>query len=205
MDKRLICIDISNVVPGKGGTGGGISTYAINLVKNIDTILDNDKSLTVYCIKNSEFAGLSEMRNIIIKNVKVNNSNFFLRLFWLHIRLPLFCKRYKINLLHRIVPELPLIKVCRYIITLHDFMFDFYLQNPPLKKYLTGANLLKFRLFSKFTNIAVSISDGIIVPAETIKSELLNKFRFQNNKVFAIYEASEFPGYEMAKKKNGLH
>lgn len=204
MKKEAICIDISNVVPGKGGTGGGISTYAINLVKNLDNIL-NDSSLTVYCIKNIQLNSLGEMNNIIIKNIKVNNSNFISRLFWLHIRLPLFCIANKIKLLHRIVPELPAIKVCKYIITLHDFMFDFYLQNPPLKKYLAGTNLLKFKLFRKFSHMAVSISNGIIVPADTILNELTNKFRIQNKKVIAIYEASEFPCYGLKEKKKQVH
>ncbi len=204
MKREAICIDISNVVPGKGGTGGGISTYAINLVKNLDTTL-KDNSYTVYCIKNNDFTSLGEIRNIIVKNIKVNNSNFISRLFWLHIRLPLFCIQHKIKVLHRIVPELPAIRVCKYIITLHDFMFDFYLKNPSLKKYVTGANLLKFKLFKKFSDVAINLSDGIIVPAHTILNELNNKFDIQNKKVVTIYEASELPGFGVKEKKKALH
>ncbi len=201
---KAICIDISNVVPGKGGTGGGISTYAINLIKNLDNIV-NGSDYTIYCIKNNEFTGLEEMKNIVVKNIKVNNSNLISRLFWLHIRLPFFCLKHKIKLLHRVVPELPFVRVCKYVITLHDFMFDFYLQNPSLKKYLTGAALLKFKIFKKFSHMAIGISNGIIVPAETILKELNNKFSIQRNNVVAIYEASEFPGYEFKEKKKITH
>lgn len=201
MKKEIICIDISNVVPGKGGTGGGISTYAINLIKNLDVILDKN-SPTIYCIKNSDFTGLTELKNIIIKNKKVNNSNFVSRLFWLHVRLPFFCLENKIALLHRIVPELPAIRVCKYIITVHDFMFDFYLQNPKLQKYLSGTSLLKFKIFKKLCHMAIGMSNGIIVPAETILNELTDKFHIQNKKVAAIYEASEFPAHELKEKKN---
>ncbi len=204
MQNRTICIDLSNVVPGKGGTGGGISTYAINLVKNLDVLL-NDSDLKVFCIKNNEFNGLGQLKNIEIRNVKVNNSNFFSRLLWLHVRLPLYCVKNKIKVLHRVVPELPLIKVCNYIITLHDFMFDFYLQNPPLKKYLVGSNLLKFKLFRKFTSMAVRIANGIIVPADTILAELGSKFPIQNKKVVTIYEASNFPGCDLKEKKKQIH
>lgn len=204
MKRDAICIDISNVVPGKGGTGGGISTYAVNLVKNLDNILE-DSNLTVYCLKNIEFTNLGELNNIKVENIKVNNSNFISRLFWLHIRLPLFCLFHKIKILHRVVPELPAIRVCTYIITLHDFMFDFYLQNPALKKYLTGTNLLKFKLFKTFAGMAIKMSNGIIVPANNIMNELKNKFTDQHKKVFVIYEASEVTEFQLTEKKNLIH
>ncbi len=191
MKREVICIDITNIIPGKGGTGGGITTYAINLVKNLDVILD-DNSPRVYCIKNIEFTNLGGLQRIILIDKKVNNSNLISRLFWLNIRLPWFCLTKKVRVLHRIVPELPVVKVCRYIITMHDFMFDFYLKKPALKKYLSKGNLLKFRLFQFFGTLAIKSSDGIIVPAETIKHELENKFPEQNRKVISIYEASEY-------------
>lgn len=199
--ENSICVDISNVVPGKGGTGGGISTYGINLIKNLDDVL-NESGLKVYCIKNQELTGFENLKNIIIKNVKVNNSNLASRLFWLHIKLPLFCLTHKIKVLHRIVPELPAIKVCKYIITLHDFMFDFYLQHSRLKKYLDKANILKFRLFKKFCHLSIRLSDGIIVPADTILDELNKMFSLKNKKAVTIHEASEFSGKKTIEKKS---
>ncbi len=200
MSVNNICIDISNAVPGKGGTGGGISTYAINLIKNLDNNLDNN-SPTIYCIKNKELTTLGNLKNIIIKDITVNNSNLISRLFWLHVKLPVFCLIKKIHVLHRIVPELPALKVCNYIITMHDFMFEFYLQSSHLKKYLSGAELSKFKMFRKFSHMAVKIADGIIVPADTVKNQLKNKFQLKNKKVIAIYEASEYSFSEMPLKQ----
>ncbi|MEP7230453.1 MAG: glycosyltransferase [Ginsengibacter sp.] len=203
MEKQIICIDISNVVPGKGGTGGGITTYAINLIKHLDSLL-NDNNFKIYCIKNSELTSLGEFNNITTIDVKVNNSNIFSRLYWLHVRLPFFCKKKEVTVLHRIVPELPAIKVCKYIITLHDFMFDFYLQNSHLKKYLDKANIIKFRLFRKFCHLSIGVSDGIIVPADTILDELKKMFRLKNKKAVTIHEASEFPGHKTIEKKQAI-
>ncbi len=199
MKKKKVCIDISNIIPGKGGTGGGIATYAINLIKYLDRNLNED-SPTIYCLVNNEFSNLGDLKNIIVKNISVNNSNLFPRLFWLHVRLPIFCISKKIDVLHRIVPQLPGIKVCKYIITMHDFMFDFYLDRPSIRKYLTKKDLLKFWLFKKFNTMAVLASDGIIVPSETIKNELENKFHCKNTKVVMIYEASE--NFQIHKKEN---
>lgn len=190
MKEKRICVDLTNLVPGKGGTGGGITTYGINLINNLDiNYTGNQKN--IYCIKNSEFEGLEDLKNIMVVSRYVNNSNIISRLFWLHFRLPIFCISNKISVLHRIVPELPLLKVCRYIITMHDFMFDFYLTNPSLKNYLTGSEVLKFRLFSFFSKMAVKSANGIVVPAETIKEELEKRYNVRNKKIASIYEAAQ--------------
>lgn len=204
MKKNGICIDISNVVPGKGGTGGGIATYAINLITHLDSILTPDHP-KVYCIKNIDLKSLDNLKNIVVKDVNVNNSNFISRLTWLHLRLPRFCVANNIKVLHRIVPELPAVKVCKYIVTVHDFMFDFYLERPPLKKYLPGANLLKFKLFKTFAGIAIRISDRIIVPAETILLELKDRFPKHGHKATFIYEASASALSETREKKKLIH
>ncbi|MEP7251252.1 MAG: hypothetical protein ABI683_02700 [Ginsengibacter sp.] len=204
MKKNDICIDISNVVPGKGGTGGGIATYAINLITHLDSILTPEHP-KVYCIKNIDFKSLDDLKNIIVKDVDVNNSNFISRLTWLHLRLPKFCIANNIKVLHRIVPELPAIKVCKYIVTVHDFMFDFYLERPALKKYLPGANLLKFKLFKALAGMAVRISDRIIVPAETILFELRERFPKHGHKATFIYEASASVRSEKREKKKLIH
>lgn len=203
MRKKSICIDISNVVPGKGGSGGGIATYAINLVKYIDEQA-GDSALTIYCIKNSEFTGLDAFKNLKVVSVSVNNSSLFSRFVWLHVRLPFFCVSKKISVLHRIVPELPSIKVCDYIITMHDFMFDQYLQTPHLKKYLSKANRLKFWLLNKVGYAAAKKSSVIIVPAETIKAELESKIQLKRAKIAVTYEASEQGIYEENKKSTSI-
>ncbi len=200
MKRRKVCIDISNVVPGKGGSGGGIATYAINLVRHIDKIADSQK-LEIYCIKNSRLTELEALKNLKVVNVSVNNSSLFSRFFWLHVRLPSFCLSNNINVLHRIVPELPSLKVCDYIITMHDFMFDKYLQNPHLKKYLSKTSLLKFQLLNKVGYAAAKKSNVVIVPTQTIKAELENKIELKNQKVAVTYEASEQAVQEPAKQR----
>ncbi len=78
--------------------------------------------------------------------------------------------------MHRVVPELPVIKVARYAMTLHDFMFDYYLENENLKKYLSRKNLLKFYFLRSVMRISVTRHDLILVPSETIEEELRKRF-----------------------------
>ncbi len=201
MEKKIICIDITNVIPGKGGTGGGITTYALNLVKNLDDLL-NDPFLKVYCLKNPALTTLPVLKNIITVDKEVNNTSLIGRLTWLYVRLPSFCRSKKVKVLHRIVPELPVVKVCNYIITMHDFMFDFYLERKKLKDYLSFSSKLRFRLFQKLGKMAVRMSDGIIVPAETIRVETQDKFKLLATKCETIHEASQYAAGDYGRPGN---
>jgi hypothetical protein len=51
MENKGVCIDISNVIPGKRETKGDVATYAINLIKNFGQS-NLAKSNEVICLKN---------------------------------------------------------------------------------------------------------------------------------------------------------
>lgn len=190
MSKKKICIDISNIVPGKGGSGGGIATYSLNLVKDLDKIYNTDESY-LYCIKHSDFKGFEECKNIRFVNINLNIQNFIYRSFWIQIYLPAFCIWNRIHLLHRVTPELPVIKVCKYVCTLHDLMFDYYSLNKEVRKFLNKASLIKFFIFRIITRHALYISDSVIVPSNAIKNEVIKKYNTKGAKINTIYEASE--------------
>ena len=201
MNKKKICIDISNIVPGKGGSGGGIATYSLHLIKSLDQACDTG-NLFICCIKNINFTGFEECQNIQFINTSLNTQNFILRFFWIQIYLPFFCIRYKINLLHRVTPELPLIKFCRYICTLHDLMFDYYISNKNIRRFLSRADLIKFYIFRIITKHALKTSDAVIVPCHAIKNEVTEKYKTRDTKIFPIYEAAESSNNHIDFKSN---
>jgi glycosyltransferase involved in cell wall biosynthesis len=187
--KNKICIDISTILPGRGGSGGGIATYAINLVKHLDQI--EDEGTELYCLKHSDLAGLDNLEKTKIINLRFNSSNIVQRLFMIHFYLPFFCKKNKIRLLHRIVPEVPLIKACKYSCTLHDLMFDFYMSRKEMGKYLEKRSFIKFKIFNRITKIALKISDMVITPSYAIKNEVVAKYNVPEQKIRVTHEASE--------------
>lgn len=190
MSKKRICIDISNVIPGKGGSGGGIATYALNLIKGLNQI-DNINEFEIYCLKHPDFKGFDKCNNIKIIDIGIQNKKFLNRIYWTHFYLPFFCTRNKIHLLHRVTPELPLIKVCKYVCTLHDLMFDFYLSHSEIKKFLKKKELIKYHLFAIITKHAARISDSIIVPTYSIKNELVKNYKIKSEKIAVTYLAAE--------------
>jgi glycosyltransferase involved in cell wall biosynthesis len=190
MNKKKICIDISNIIPGSGGSGGGIATYALNLIKGLNEA-NNLGELEIYCLKHPNFQGFSNCTNIKIVDIGIENKKFLNRIYWTHLYLPFFCLKNRINLLHRVTPELPLIKVCKYVCTLHDLMFDFYLSKNEIKKFLSKTEIIKFSMFKMITKHAAHISNSVIVPSYAIKKELIEKYRTKDQKIWVTHEATE--------------
>lgn len=190
MSKTKICIDISNIIPGKGGSGGGIATYALNLIIGLNQI-NKVNEFNIYCIKHADFVGFDNCNNIKIINIRRKRKNIFYEIYFTNIFLPFFCIFKKIDLLHRVTPELPLIKVCKYICTLHDLMFDFYLSNKELKSFLNLKEIIKFHVFRLVAKHATYVSDTIIVPSYSIKNELIQNYKIDKNKILVTHEATQ--------------
>lgn len=177
-----ICVDVTNITPGKGGAGGGITTYAKRLLLELDLLLKNPvySHLEVVAVGNSGFLKSLNLGQVQTIYKDVNNQSFFGRNFWLQISLPLFLRKNKIQVLHRIIPELPLISTAKYVMTLHDFMFDFYLENPGLKKYLSLFEWMKFLFLRSMMRMGVANSSYIIVISDAIAQELKERFPEKN-------------------------
>ena len=73
---KRICIDISNVIPGKGGSGGGIATYALNLIKGLNQNTSIDE-FEIYCLKHPDFSGFDNCDNIKIIDIGIKNKKVF--------------------------------------------------------------------------------------------------------------------------------
>ncbi|MEJ7675729.1 MAG: glycosyltransferase [Chitinophagaceae bacterium] len=154
-----------------------------------------------FTVSKTKFIDFPELENIKVIEFKVSNHNLFSRLLWLNVRLPLICLSKRIDLLHRIIAELPLIRMCKYVITLHDFMFDFYIQNQKLRKYLSIKDLAKFLFLKNLNQHAFIKSSSIIVFTETLKEEFTKKYKLLKSKVQVVYAASEEKDLFRTEKK----
>lgn len=196
MNRKVVCIDISNIVPGKGGSGGGIATYAFHLLVGLDSVAARNE-IKIICLKSSEFLSLGELTNIRVKNVSAHFLNPFIRFLWVQLFVPLFCLRNSVNILHRLTPEMPFIKVCKYFCTVHDLMFDYYFTNGSARKYLSINEVIKCFILRIIAWISVRRASCIIVPSYSIMNELGKKFSGILSKVHMIYEASEIENVQI--------
>ncbi len=198
-----VLIDISNIIPGKGGSGGGVAVYANNLLEQLDLLIE-DSPVSIVCIKNKNNVSKT-YRNIKALATSYNTSNFFTRLLWLNIYLPFYCLKNKISLLHRVVPELPLIKVGKYICTLHDLMYRFHLQKSS-KSNITFLHKVKSLCYGMILRKSISSADYILVPSYFIKSEAIKVFGLNPSKIEATHlgvSKLEFDETKIRKKDVG--
>ncbi len=184
-----VIFDITNVIPGKGGAGGGIWVYASRLLAELDDMAaEND--LEVICLKNRLNTNL-HLKNIEVVDFDVKSQNILHRMHWLHIRLPKICKKYKADLLHRVVPEMPVFNYCKSVCTLHDLMFNFYLSNKDMNRSLSFMEKAKFQVLNAKTRHAVHSSDAVIVPSYSVEQEVNKVFKTGSNRLVVIPEASD--------------
>ncbi|MDR7131764.1 glycosyltransferase involved in cell wall biosynthesis [Algoriphagus sp. 4150] len=196
---KNICIDLTNIVPGKGGAGGGIATYGRELILGIDELLGNSEDLRseykVTVLLNTDTYKNLPLQNLNRHYFAVNNQNLFARMYWLHVRLPRFLKQQKMDLLHRILSEMPIRKVCNYAVTVHDFMFEFYLSRPEYVKYLGTKERLKFRLLNGLLSKSVETSDLVIANSQSTGNDVKSRFPESHSKVESVllgYSQSSF-------------
>ncbi len=182
-----ILIDIGNIVPGKGGAGGGIWVYAHALLTELDQ-LEWPEGWEFYCLKHKENTVFSAKRIRIIESSSTQGGPLQ-RLLGVQIQLPLLCRRLKIDLVHRVIPELPYINSARQVCTLHDFMFRHYLELPELNRYMSTGEKIKFRIFSVLTKMACARADRIIVPTQTIAAEARKRVPSCSGKLAITHEA----------------
>ena len=104
-----VVIDTTVLEQSKTGT----AVYVNNLIKAIDEIHPED--LCILPVKGPR----RRCQNITLFRAV----NFLVELFWLHIRLPLFLKRHKVDLLHMPAITAPIYSPCPVVVTIHDAHF----------------------------------------------------------------------------------
>ncbi|WP_373399039.1 glycosyltransferase [Algoriphagus halophilus] len=198
-----ICIDVTNIVPGLGGAGGGISTYSKNLILGIDQLLDSaEEKVEMLVVGHPEFLKKIEIKNMTVEYKVVNNQSFFSRFYWLNFSLPKFLKDHQVDVLHRVIPELPIFPNTKSMFTLHDFMFDFYLSNKRLGRYLGFKEKLKFRVLRWLMQSGLKKGNVVLVPSGSIANELKRRFPKKELKIKVTKLATAFEGLNKKGKLN---
>lgn len=168
---------MTNIVPGVGGAGGGIFTYSKNLISGLDKLIEENKTeIEILVVGHPEFLDLLNLTRIKAFSQVVNNQSFLARIYWLNVGLPRFLKKNQVDVIHRVIPELPFLSSIASIFTLHDFMFDFYLSHEKFKAYLGLKEKVKFWILRFIMRAALRGENLILVPSQSIADELKSRF-----------------------------
>lgn len=153
------------------GTIGGPRTYAYNLIKNI-SIIDKENE---YVILTDNIEGLNDINGI--QKINIGFSSPYTRIFWDHFKVPLYLKRYGVDLYHNTKNALPLFGHTKSVVTIHDmapFLF------PESFTAMQRAHLkFHFRHAAKNANKVITVS-------EQSKTDIVNILGIDDTKVVSI-------------------
>ena len=121
---KRVAIDCVPIQAGKGGTGSGIWTYARELVRALDQ-LDADEQLELYILHTpAQATVLGPFKHLHPVRCKNWGGHPLLRLCWIHMILPVWCAMRRMNALHKLATEVPLLTSARRVTTVHDFFHE---------------------------------------------------------------------------------
>lgn len=194
---KSIAIDLYNIFPGKGGSGGGIWSYSFNLLKTLDKLLseENSEQIKIYCFINS---GIKlELENIIVVKIPYISRNIVFRMLWVHIFLPFLCLYYRIDVLHKLASEVPLVLCSSLVVTIHDLMNEYY-RNKHITQKNSIYNIIHNLYFIFITKYATRYASKILVVSKSIKKEIQQIYHTKQDKIIVAYDGID----QSAKKSN---
>lgn len=175
--KVKIGINLLYLLPG---VVGGTETYAVELLKGLAKINDQDD---FFVFVNNECAQwpLPEAKNFYKINCSVNATNRLARYLFEQIVLPKLLKKYGIDIVHSLGYVAPLFTPCKSVVTIHDLNF------------ITLRNIMSFKrniALRFFSTMSAKKADKIITVSNFSKHQIAQMLKIDEKKVVVIYEAS---------------
>ena len=170
-----VVLDIVPMAAGRGGTGSGIWTYTLNLLRHLDACCPADLEIGVL-MRRGQLADLGfPLARLKPIEVVWPGKGIISRLFWVHLALPLVCLWKRVAVLHKLATDTPLWCSARRITTLHDFYYEFLLEHTPPGQVRLYERLEQF-YFGFVTRLCVRHSQAIIVDSKAIGAELARRY-----------------------------
>jgi glycosyltransferase involved in cell wall biosynthesis len=169
-----IAIDATSIPPRPAGAG----VYAIELVRAM-AVRDRRDGYAVFARTHALDDAVRGRRNWRVEHVRASRAG---RLVWEQLRLPGRLESLRIDVLHSSHQTLPLGPVrSRRVVTIHDVTF---LRIP--HRYPPARRLY----FSLITRLSARAADAIIVPSETVRSDVVRTLDVPPEKIHVVYEAA---------------
>jgi len=182
--KKKIVIDCSSINNKKNG----INRYTIEIVNR----LKYKKNLEIYLVTSSSLYSISKKNFKQVTEFKIK----FLKILFFQIHIFFYLLKLQPNIYwspnHRLPLCLFFFQNIKKVVTIHDLC---YLKFPNKMKILT-----RF-LDIIFINFAILIADKLITVSNSVKLEIINKFKIPKHKILKIYSGS-FLKDKIFKHKN---
>lgn len=166
---------------GLNGKGAGISTYIEQVVKQINSLKDDDNEYVLY--SNREINIDFELK----ENIKIRECNKPIGTFWLYFLLPKMLKEDNIDIFWGTQHCLPMrnyyTKSIKYVVTIHDLAIHKFKHVGEFK------NILIQRIFVKKS---CKCAELIIADSKATKMDLKEIFGVAEDKINVVYLGTNF-------------
>lgn len=166
----------------------GIGRYINNLVKNFQSV---EQNVINYCLISQESIDITT--DLASKIVNIKSSIFSIREQVEFLRV---IEKQKPDIIHCPQFNIPLFSRVPIIVTIHDLAYDLFPEEFP--------NLLARLYYDIMMRLAINKSKKIIVPSESTKRDLINKYLVNESKINVIYHGIEDSFYSTSAKKESL-
>lgn len=176
-----IAINTLAVTPDRSGA----KTYPVNLVRNIADI-DNTNTYFLILNKMNEHMFPINKSNFHRVVFPLTSDNKLLRILLEQILIPIYIKKYKIDVLFSPGNITTIFSGCKKIVTINDIGY----------KEIPGL-LSKQRIFyySTFLPVSVKKSDFIITISKSIRNKISHEFKTINKNIKVIYHGIDLSGF----------
>ncbi len=186
--KKRVAIDLVPIRAGEGGTGSGIWTYAHTLISHMDSA--DFQGLEIICFVNDgQVPMFSNLRNIRLICFPTFGKNILLRLAWIHLLLPILCLWHRIGVLHKLATETPVWCPVKRITTVHDFYYEFLMENHPPETIRFYERIEKL-YFSMVTRVCFKKSRAIIAVSNATRQEACRRYPKSKDRIRAVHHGA---------------
>lgn len=170
-----VALDIVPMAAGRGGTGSGIWTYTVNLLRQLDACCPSDLELGVFA-RREQLAELGfSFKRLRCVIVAWPGKGIVSRLLWVHLGLPWHCLRQQVRVLHKLATDTPFWCPARRITTLHDFYYEFLMEHTP-RAHVRGYERLEQFYFDWVTRLCFRRSQAIIAVSAAVRDEAARRY-----------------------------
>lgn len=155
----------------------GIERYISELIKNV-TLIDDTKQFVLFFCGHEPIPDLKLSKNVSTYISRKNTKNRSLRIIWEQFLLAKELKENQISLFHGPSFVAPLLKPCKYVVTVHDLSYYLF------PKSLTGITRLYFSVFLPYS---LKKADKIIADSHSTKKDIMRLFRISETKIKVIH------------------
>ncbi|EKD94468.1 MAG: Glycosyl transferase, group 1 [uncultured bacterium] len=163
-----------------GSKDTGIGRYTQKLVENLIKI--DSKNQYIIFLRKNNFESLVFPKNC--KKVLVDIKHYS---FEEQFKMPFILNKYKVDIIHFPHFNVPLFYFGKYVVTIHDLIMHKFKDGSATTRKFPIYQIWRFGYHLAFAK-AVLGSVKVIVPAYTVKDEIIKYYKIKSNKVEVTYE-----------------